>query len=102
MHHSGANVYKGMVGLFPMHDPKLDPGDERITSGLRSPGVPNPVTGPRGLRHPAGAVRLRVRRGVTPHKDFHNGCGETHPDWWGQTYFRHLVNRGFVATPRLM
>ncbi len=43
MHHTGANVYKGMVGLYPIYDPLLDPGDERL--GLRLPGVPNPSTG---------------------------------------------------------
>ncbi|MHC1744569.1 MAG: Ig-like domain-containing protein [Syntrophobacteraceae bacterium] len=67
MHHTGANVYKGMVGLFPMYDPGvqardangvpitdangdpvllagtgLDPGDE--TKGLRLPGVRVPNT----------------------------------------------------------
>jgi FtsP/CotA-like multicopper oxidase with cupredoxin domain len=35
--------------------------------------------------------------GVTPHKDAHNGNGETHPEWWGKTYFRHLPNHGFVG-----
>jgi len=34
---------------------------------------------------------------VTPHKDAHNGNGETHPEWWGKTYFRHFPNHGFVG-----
>jgi len=39
MDHTGSNVYKGMVGLYPIYDPKgdLDNGDE--TKGLRLPGV---------------------------------------------------------------
>ena len=39
MDHTGSNVYKGMVGLYPIYDPKnnLDAGDE--TQGLRLPGV---------------------------------------------------------------
>ena len=39
MDHTGANVYKGMVGLYPLYDPKdrMDMGDERY--GLRLPGV---------------------------------------------------------------
>ena len=37
MHHTGPNVYKGMVGLMPHYDPELDFGDERF--GLRLPGV---------------------------------------------------------------
>ena len=37
--HTGANVYKGMVGLFPIYDPEQqkDMGDE--TKGYRLPGV---------------------------------------------------------------
>ena len=34
---------------------------------------------------------------MTPHKDAHNGHGETHPEWWGKTYFRHFPNHGFVG-----
>src|SRR3954471_21948255 len=37
MHHTGPNVYKGMVGLAPHYDAILDNGDE--THGLRLPGV---------------------------------------------------------------
>ncbi|MFL5364551.1 MAG: hypothetical protein ACJ781_03655, partial [Myxococcales bacterium] len=37
MHHTGPNVYKGMVGLAPHYDAVLDNGDE--THGLRLPGV---------------------------------------------------------------
>ena len=43
MDHTGSNVYKGMVGLYPIYDPKpmgdkggIDMGDER--QGLRLPG----------------------------------------------------------------
>jgi FtsP/CotA-like multicopper oxidase with cupredoxin domain len=39
----------------------------------------------------------RLDDGVTPHKDAHNGNGETHPEWWGKTYFRHFPNHGFVG-----
>ena len=34
---------------------------------------------------------------MTPHKDAHNGNGETRPEWWGKTYFRHFPNHGFVG-----
>ena len=39
MDHTGSNVYKGMVGLYPIYDPKngMDDGDE--TTGLHLPGV---------------------------------------------------------------
>src|SRR6185295_10195364 len=39
MDHTGSNVYKGMVGLYPIYDPtkSMDMGDER--KGLRLPGV---------------------------------------------------------------
>jgi FtsP/CotA-like multicopper oxidase with cupredoxin domain len=96
--HTGANVYKGMVGLMPIYDPKLDPGDE--TKGLRLPG--------RKTDHGDGSFDVDydiplalydclLDDGVTPHKDIHNGNGETHPEWWGKTYFRHLPNHGFVG-----
>jgi FtsP/CotA-like multicopper oxidase with cupredoxin domain len=98
--HTGANVYKGMVGLMPIYDPKLDNGDETDVRGLRLPG--------RRTDHGDGSFDVdydvplafydcRLDDGVTPHKDAHNGNGETHPEWWGKTYFRHFPNHGFVG-----
>lgn len=95
MDHTGANVYKGMVGLYPIYDPAIDSGDERF--GLRLPGVPNPVTRRVDYDIPLAFYDCSFDDGVTEHKDFHNGCGETHPEWWGQTYFRHFPNHGFVG-----
>ena len=95
MHHTGANVYKGMVGLYPLYDPILDPGDERL--GLRLPGVPNPTTGRVDYDIPMAFYDVAIDDGTTPHRDAHNGCGETHPAWWGKHYFRHLPNHGFVG-----
>jgi FtsP/CotA-like multicopper oxidase with cupredoxin domain len=97
MDHTGANVYKGMVGLYPIYDPKLDPGNEAITTGLRLPGVPNPSTGRIDYDIPLAFYDCNLDDGVTPHMDFHNGCGETHPEWWGKTFFRHYPNHGFVG-----
>jgi FtsP/CotA-like multicopper oxidase with cupredoxin domain len=103
--HTGANVYKGMVGLMPIYDPELDAGDERdrYKSGSKSIGLP-------GRRRPNGDGTFdvdydiplaffdcRLDDGVTPHKDAHNGNGETHPEWWGMSYFRHFPNHGFVG-----
>ena len=69
MHHTGPNVYKGMVGLYPIYDPILDPGDETQKTGLGLPGRkridPADPTGPdlqRRLRHSHGFVRLLPRR----------------------------------------
>ena len=95
MHHTGANVYKGMVGLFPIYDPVLDPGDERY--GLHLPGVPNPVTRRVDYDIPLAFFDVGIDDGVTGHRDAHNGCGEAHPEWWGKHYFRHLPNHGFVG-----
>ena len=95
MHHTGANVYKGMVGLFPLYDPILDPGDERY--GLHLPGVPNASTGRVDYDIPLAFFDVNIDDGVTGHRDAHNGCGEAHPEWWGQHYFRHLPNHGFVG-----
>jgi FtsP/CotA-like multicopper oxidase with cupredoxin domain len=98
--HTGANVYKGMVGLMPLYDPKIDRGDETDPNGLRLPG--------RRTDNPDGSFDVKydiplvlydtlLDDGVTPHKDEHNGNGETHPEYWGKTYFRHLPNHGFVG-----
>lgn len=95
MHHTGANVYKGMVSLYYLYDPDLDPGDERY--GLHLPGVPNPSTGRTDYDIPFALFDVAMDDGVTPHRDGHNGCGETHPEWWGNHYFRHFPNHGFVG-----
>jgi FtsP/CotA-like multicopper oxidase with cupredoxin domain len=95
--HTGANVYKGMVGLFPVYDPQLDPGDE--TRGLRLPGVPDPATG--GVKYDIPLVFYDVAfdDGATLHHDAHDTVGGTglHPEWWGMHYFRHFPNHGFVG-----
>jgi FtsP/CotA-like multicopper oxidase with cupredoxin domain len=96
--HTGANVYKGMVGLYPIYDPKLDSGDER--TGLRLPGVKTDYgdgTFDVDYDIPLAIYDCRLDDGVTPHQDFHNGCGESHPEQWGKTYFRHFPNHGFVG-----
>jgi FtsP/CotA-like multicopper oxidase with cupredoxin domain len=98
MDHTGANVYKGMAGIFPIYDPVLDPGDE--TKGLRLPGVrTDRADGAFDVAYdiPLVFYDCALEDGVTPHEDFHNGCGESHPEWWGKTYFRHFPNHGFVG-----
>jgi FtsP/CotA-like multicopper oxidase with cupredoxin domain len=100
MHHTGANVYKGMVGLFPIYDPILDPGDETNKAGLGLPGrkVVNP-DGSFDVKYdiPMALYDTCLEDGLTQHQDFHNGHGELHPEWWGKTYFRHFPNHGFVG-----
>jgi FtsP/CotA-like multicopper oxidase with cupredoxin domain len=99
-HHTGANVYKGMVGLMPFYDPDLDPGDETNERGLRLPGRrTNNPDGSFDVKYdiPMALYDAALDDGVTPHQDFHNGCGELHPEWWGQTFYRHYNNRGFVG-----
>jgi FtsP/CotA-like multicopper oxidase with cupredoxin domain len=101
--HTGANVYKGMVGLMPLYDPKIDNGDETDPNGLRLPGVRRRTAeDPEGYLNvdydvPLAFFDARLDDGVTPHKDAHNGNGETHPEWWGKTFFRHFPNHGFVG-----
>ena len=97
---TGANVYKGMVGLMPIYDPKLDRGDETDPNGLRLPGRrTNNANGSFDVDYdiPMALFDARLDDGVTPHKDAHTGHGETHPEWWGKTYFRHFPNHGFVG-----
>ena len=96
--HTGANVYKGMAGLYPIYDPKLDAGDE--TKGLRLPGVrTNNPDGSFNVEYdlPIAIHDLALDDGAVPHQDFHNGCGETHPEWFGTAFFRHFPNHGFVG-----
>jgi FtsP/CotA-like multicopper oxidase with cupredoxin domain len=108
MDFTGADVYKGMVGLFPIYDPEnnLDAGDE--TQGLRLPGVrTNHADGSFDVEYdiPLAIYDVRFDDGVTIHKDFHDGLGEfpaagnprTHPEWWGKSFFKHFPNHGFVG-----
>ena len=108
MDHTGSNVYKGMVGLYPIYDPKdgMDMGDE--TKGLRLPGVrtDNP-DGSFDVEYdiPLAIYDLRLDDGVTLHQDIHDGMGQfpaagnpaEHPKWWGKTFFKHFPNHGFVG-----
>lgn len=106
MDHTGANVYKGMVGLYPIYDPEdnRDMGDE--TQGLRLPGVrtDNP-DGSFDVDYdiPLAFYDCRLDDGVTLHNDIHDaefpdaGNPRAHPEWWGKTFFRHFANHGFVG-----
>jgi len=101
---TGANVYKGMVGLYPIYDPLKDPGDERL--GYRLPGVPK-MKGATSTRIdydqridydiPLALYDCCFDDGLTPHKDMHRGAGETHPEHWGTTFYKHFPNHGFVG-----
>jgi FtsP/CotA-like multicopper oxidase with cupredoxin domain len=108
MDHTGSNVYKGMVGLFPLYDPKnkLDMGDERY--GLRLPGVrTDNADGSFDVDYdvPLAIFDCRLDDGVTIHEDIHDGLGEfpaagnprKHPEWWGKTFYKHFPNHGFVG-----
>lgn len=103
MHHTGANVYKGMVGLMPHYDPILDNGNETNPGGVGLPGVR--TDNPDGTFDVAYDVPLALYDctmddAVTPHFDNHQAtadCGKTHPEWWGQRFFRHYPASGFVG-----
>ncbi len=108
MDHTGSNVYKGMVGLYPIYDPtkSMDMGDER--KGLRLPGVRTDNSdGSFDVDYdiPLAFYDCRLDDGVTIHQDVHDGMGEfpaahnpaTHPEWWGKTFFKHFPNHGFVG-----
>ncbi|HET7785661.1 MAG TPA: multicopper oxidase domain-containing protein, partial [Myxococcales bacterium] len=115
MHHTGPNVYKGMVGIAPHYDPAsafnptgVDGGDE--TQGLRLPGIrTNNGDGTFDVKYdiPLVFYDCRMDDGITPHKDTHqpltaqpwsnNICGATHPEWWGKLFHQHYPNHGFVG-----
>ncbi len=109
MDHTGSNVYKGMVGLYPIYDPKgkMDMGDE--TKGLRLPGVRTPprADGTFDVDYdiPLAFYDCRLDDGVTVHHDMHDNENafpgadnpKAHPEWWGKTFFKHFPNHGFVG-----
>ena len=107
MDHTGANVYKGMVGLYPIYDPIKDFGDETNTNGLQLPGRRYDHDGTFDVKYdiPLAFFDARLDDGVTIHQDMHDGMGEypgvknpaTHPEWWGKTFFKHFPNHGFVG-----
>jgi FtsP/CotA-like multicopper oxidase with cupredoxin domain len=107
MHHTGANVYKGMVGLTPWYNPWDDFGDETnnsITTNLHLPGrlsfdPADPTGSTFNVKYdiPLAFYDVALDDGVTQHEDFHNGCGELHPEWWGKHFFRHFPDHGFVG-----
>jgi hypothetical protein len=95
--YTGAQVYKGLVGIYPIYDPERDRGDE--TKGLRLPGVrkDNTSAGTFEVEYdiPLVLYDCRLEDGVTPHQDFHVGCGETDPLNWGTPFFKHFPDGGF-------
>src|SRR4051794_34323800 len=109
MDHTGSNVYKGLVGLYPIYDPKggLDMGDEN--QGFHLPGVrvDHPEDGSFDVKYdiPLALYDCRLDDGVTNHLDMHDSMGEypaagnprRHPEWWGKTFYRHFPNHGFVG-----
>jgi len=108
MDQTGSNVYKGMVGLYPIYDPKnnLDVGDER--KGYHLPGVrKDNLDGSFEVQYdiPLALFDCRLDDGVTVHQDIHDTEGEfpdagnprTHPEWWGKTFYKHFPNHGFVG-----
>jgi len=105
MDHTGANVYKGLVGLYPIYDPKgnLDAGDE--TKGYRLPGVrTNNPDGSFDVKYdiPLAFFDCRLDDGTTPHNDIHDAeyplvKPGVHPEWWGKTFYKHFPNHGFVG-----
>ena len=109
MDHTGANVYKGMVGLYPIYDPGFDDGDETNPDGLRLPGRRSEPRndGSFDVKYdiPLAFFDVALDDGVTNHQDMHDGRGEypaagnprKHPEWWGKTFFKHFPNHGFVG-----
>ena len=84
MDQTGSNVYKGMVGLYPIYDPKdydgtggWDMGDER--QGLRLPGVRRDNSdGSFEVDYdiPLAFFDCRLDDGVTIHQDIHDLQGD--------------------------
>ncbi|MFL5439467.1 MAG: multicopper oxidase family protein [Myxococcales bacterium] len=117
MHHTGPNVYKGMVGLAPHYDAKQDNGDETKVDGFRLPGVRTNNVDAQGnydgtfnVKYdiPMALYDFRADDGVTAHQDEHTPvspdprqpgiiCGDVHTENWGKLFHRHYPNHGFVG-----
>ncbi len=103
MDNTGSNVYKGMVGLYLIYDPVLDPGDE--TQGLRLPGVPQANGGvlydiPLALYDCAFDDGVALHGGVNVGSSLDFGTiqdNRAHPENWGKLFFAHYSNAGFVG-----
>jgi FtsP/CotA-like multicopper oxidase with cupredoxin domain len=117
---TGANVYKGMVGLFPIYDPSSvlngrtcsDMGENDPNSmglpGICRDNVEGDGTFEMDYDIPLAFYDVRLDDGTTVHQDFHAADynkaefgnvkpGVTHPEWWGQSFFKHFPNHGFVG-----
>jgi FtsP/CotA-like multicopper oxidase with cupredoxin domain len=117
MHHTGPNVYKGMVGTAPHYDAKLDNGDETKADGWRLPGVrvnhvdaQGNYDGSFDVKYdiPMALYDFAADDGVVAHSDNHTPvtadprlpgivCGDVHPENWGKLFHRHYPNHGFVG-----
>ena len=113
MDHTGSNVYKGCVGLFPIYDPKSYPGYNgrfdagQETEGLGLPGVrtDHPEDGSFDVDYdiPLAFTDYRLDDGVTLHNDIHDAefpgtkNPAKHPEWWGKTFYKHFPNHGFTG-----
>ena len=109
MDHTGSNVYKGMVGLYPIYDPE----ERAWTWATRRQGCGCPAsapTTPTGRSTSSTTSRWRsttagsttasrsTRTSTTPRASSrHAGNPRTHPEWWGKTFFKHFPNHGFVG-----
>ena len=104
-----SNVYKGMVGLYPIYDPKngMDMGDE--TPGPAAARAFAPTT-PTARSTSSTTSRWRsttaasttaspsTRTSTTAMGEFPAaGNPRKHPEWWGKTFFKHFPNHGFVG-----
>lgn len=85
MDNTSANVYKGMVGFYPIYD-AMDSGDE--TRGYRLPGFDYDI--------PIIAYDLRLDDGAARHNGLDQN-GEPHPENFGKLFFAHYPNAGFIG-----
>ncbi len=106
MHQTGSNVYKGMVGLFPIYDPDLDPGDERDAgihgNALGLPGIKTVNDdGSFDVKYdiPMAFYDVALDDGVSMHDGMHTlpQNVSAHPEWWGKSFYQHFADTGLVG-----
>ncbi|MDY0170173.1 MAG: multicopper oxidase domain-containing protein [Thermoguttaceae bacterium] len=95
MDETGSNVAKGLVGLYYLHD-RLDANDE--TRGFRLPSGQYDI--PLALYDCLLDDGVARHRGINTEVGQHFGVlqdGEAHPENWGQLFYAHYENSGFVG-----
>jgi hypothetical protein len=100
--YTGANVYRGLVGLYPFTTRSRSsiPATRPRGCGCRRAPQPTRTAPSRSTTtSPSPFLRLhaRRRRDAAPATSTPAAERRDAPEWWGMTFFKHYPDRGFVG-----